>query len=119
MKFFSHISRDFLVKRLAGLESWLVRMSIITVLITIGLGMAMAVCQKTGIVYGVEVGLICAIPMLVLMLLPFLLAQFFVEVTRYSEFHVPAPNIFLIRYSSFFPSVFLPVPISPPRTRLA
>lgn len=120
MKFdFSHISRDFLMKRTKALEPWYFRMSVLTVLLAIVMGVALSFCQKLSLMFGVEMGLLCAIPMLFILLLPFFLAQFFVEVLRFSELHVSAPDAFFNNYHSFIHSIFLPVPLSPPRFRLA
>lgn len=99
-------------------QSWFIRMSIVTVLISVSMAILMSQCSGVSLLLGVELGLLCALPMLFVLWLPMLCALFCEAIIRPPEFHnalretVPSPY-------RFVPDVHLHVPHSPPRYSLA
>lgn len=109
-----HFERKYLMIRLVATRSWFIRMGMVSVLITILMSVVFSLCTKTDLFLGVELGLFCSLPMLFLMLVPFLLALFIVEITGSPQpsismsVDIPSPYLFFLR-------VYLQVPLSPPR----
>lgn len=113
-----HFDRKYLMRRLVATRSWFVRMGIVSVLITILMSVVFSICTKTPLLDGVGLGLLCSLPMLLLLLVPFLVALFVVKITGSPQPHIALAVVLPTPYL-FVPRVYLQVPLSPPRTCLA
>jgi hypothetical protein len=73
-----------------------------------------SLCFKADMLLGVELGLLCLFPLLFILLVPFLFAEFIVEITRSPQSPVALAEVIPPPYI-FVPPVYLQVPLSPPR----
>jgi hypothetical protein len=113
-----HFERKYLMRRLDATEAWRVRMVILCVLVAISMSVVFSLCTKTPLLDGVGLGLLCLLPMLFFLLVPFLVALFIVKITGSPQPHIALAVFFHPPYL-FVPRVYLQVPLSPPRFRLA
>jgi hypothetical protein len=110
--------RKYLQGRVRASRHWFIRMSFVELLVAVLLSIILAQCNHTNLVDGVALGVLCSIPMLFLLWLPFLVTLFVVEITRPTEYHVALSGA-VPATCPFTPDVYLQVPLSPPRFRLA
>lgn len=110
--------RKFLQRRIMAGQGWFIRMSIVTMIISISMAILMSQCSGMNLLQGAELGLLCAIPMLFVLWLPMLFSLFCLEITRSTEFH----NLLREAVPPFCPFAtdgYLQVPYFPPRFSLA
>lgn len=111
--------RDYFVGRLEACRAWFLCLSIISLLVSISIGVALSLCAKTGLLFGVELGVLCALPLLFVLWLPFLLTMFIVEITKTPETQLELPSFIPTEPDLSATDVDLPNPFIPPRLSFA
>lgn len=111
--------RGYLTDRLNVSLGWFCRLSIVSALTSVSMGIALAVCAKASLLFGMELGVLCAVPLLFLLWLPFLLTAFIVEITGADRACVIIPASLVPNPYFSVEDVYLPFPFIPPRVGLA
>lgn len=110
--------RKYLQVRLEGSRHWFICMSLVALVIGLLMSILLAQCHHTSSLEGIALGVLCSIPLLLLLWSPFLFTLSVVELTPSTELQVPLH--WTIPSPSFFTQlIYLQVPLSPPRLRLA